>query len=261
MSLCWHYELLSRGRKNKRATPRRSDQQNAFEFRRSWIGKYSLFIFFGSVFFLPFVEPLKKRRPLKRLDQSSLKLKDRLRPGKKCVFFLRRLYVRTDLRKIRQLKNVLKNLHQLCPKLKDRLRNIFRNIRPFCWSVRWFIFFCRDFFISKRFHLKTPKRTSDGERMLGIGKKKHFQQFLFDAERLIATMSFQTISLSAQFVFSTCVCVCVWTGKRNERQTNKKDRTGTTYTKQLPYPLADTPTVKDRGTWPQRDIKRPPNRP
>ena len=154
MSLCWHYELLSRGRKNKRATPRRSDQQNAFEFRRSWIGKYSLFIFFGSVFFLPFVEPLKKRRPLKRLDQSSLKLKDRLRPGKKCVFFLRRLYVRTDLRKIRQLKNVLKNLHQLCPKLKDRLRNIFRNIRPFCWSVRWFIFFCRDFFISKRLVFK-----------------------------------------------------------------------------------------------------------
>ena len=176
-------------------------------------------------------------------------------------FFLRRLYVRTDLRKIRQLKNVLKNLHQLCPKLKDRLRNIFRNIRPFCWSVRWFIFFLSRFFYFQTISLEDPQKDVGRRKNARDREKKHFQQFLFDAERLIATMSFQTISLSAQFVFSTCVCVCVWTGKRNERQTNKKDRTGTTYTKQLPYPLADTPTVKDRGTWPQRDIKRPPNRP
>ena len=210
MSLCWHYELLSRGRKNKRATPRRSDQQNAFEFRRSWIGKYSLFIFFGSVFFLPFVEPLKKRRPLKRLDQSSLKLKDRLRPGKKCVFFLRRLYVRTDLRKIRQLKNVLKNLHQLCPKLKDRLRNIFRNIRPFCWSVRWFIFFLSRFFYFQTISLEDPQKDVGRRKNARDREKKTFPAIPFrcwkiDSDHVLSNHFFKR----PVCVLYVRVCVCV----------------------------------------------------
>ncbi len=70
-------------------------------------------------------------------------------------------------------------------------------------------FFLSRFFYFQTISLEDPQKDVGRRKNARDREKKHFQQFLFDAERLIATMSFQTISLSAQFVFSTCVCVCV----------------------------------------------------